>query len=707
TAISALTEEKALAAALRIDDYVKSVVDQVAWVNMPLLDEDEGSLLQRRFEYRNLLMQVPAVPDIRQLDRLGREELLVSRTELDVMAGGIDYSHDAGFLAARSGTLHFSPVSFRKGTEPYTRIAVPARLGAETVALADLNLKFVWDSVSEIEFGRTGYAYVVDGSGRLIAHPDLKLVLQNSDFSHLSQTRATHGAVRAQNHSGTQIIAASAPMAASGWMVVVEQPIAEAYAPVYASLTRLAIVAVLSLVLAALGALVVAQRMAAPVKALETGAVHLAAGRLDHRVHVRTGDELEMLADQFNAMAESLRQSHEGLEQKVTERTRELALANSAKSRFLAVASHDLRQPMHALGLFIAQLQAKPQSIEQRRLVDRIHESAQAMGALLDSLLDISRLDAGTVTPEPVNFPLDRLFSKMRDEFEPLAHQNGLVLRVVDTEVWVRSDPMLLGRIIQNLVSNAVRYTRNGGVLIGCRRRGTTVRIDVLDTGTGIPDAERENVFREFYQLANPDHDRSKGLGLGLAIVERLARLLDHRLEMATRVGRGSRFSVILTRGEVRATSPQREALETGVPRGTLVALIDDDALAREAMCGLMSSWGCEVVAVASAAEAGLKLAEHRRMPDLIVSDYRLAGSDTGLQAIAQLRRAFGADISAFMITGDTGADVMRAIESAGLHALTKPVAPLRLRALVSQLLKARLTQARPHPVSSPGAPRR
>ncbi|MGQ0752165.1 MAG: cache domain-containing protein, partial [Betaproteobacteria bacterium] len=316
-AISALTEEKALATALRIGDYVKSVVDQVAWVTMPLRDEDERALSQRRFEYRNLLMQVPAVTDIRQLNRLGREELLVSRTELDVTAGGIDYSQDAGFLAARSGTLHFSPVSFRKGTEPYTRIAVPARLGAETVALADFNLKFVWDSVSEIEFGRTGYAYVVDGSGRLIAHPDLKLVLQNSDFSQLSQTRATHGAVRARNHSGTEIIAASARMTASGWMVVVEQPIAEAYAPVYASLTRLAIVAVLSLVLAAVGALVVARRMAAPVKALETGAVQLAAGRLDHRVRVETGDELEMLADQFNAMAESLRQSHEGLEQKV------------------------------------------------------------------------------------------------------------------------------------------------------------------------------------------------------------------------------------------------------------------------------------------------------------------------------------------------------------------------------------------------------
>jgi CheY-like chemotaxis protein len=175
---------------------------------------------------------------------------------------------------------------------------------------------------------------------------------------------------------------------------------------------------------------------------------------------------------------------------------------------------------------------------------------------------------------------------------------------------------------------------------------------------------------------------------------------------MATRLGRGSRFSVVLARGEIRATSPQRELIETGIQRGTLIALIDDDALAREAMRGLMSSWGCEVVAVASAAEAGLKLAEFHRMPDLIVSDYRLADEGTGLQAIAQLRGAFGADIPAFVVTGDTSADVVCAIESADLHALTKPVAPLRLRALVSQLLKARLSQAGPHPFSSPGARR-
>jgi signal transduction histidine kinase len=471
-AVSALTREKALVAALRIDDYVKGVVEQIAWVTHPLRGVGEQALLQRRFEYRNLLKQVPAVTDIRQVRQDGIEELLVSRTELDVIASGTNYSTHAGFVAARAGTLHFSPVYFRKGTEPYTSVAIPARLGADTVALADINLKFVWDTVSGIKAGRTGYAYVVDDTGRLIAHPDLKLVLQNSDFSHLVQIRATDTALLAQSHAGTKVIAASALIAPLRWTVVVEEPLAEAFAPLYSSLLHLAILAALSVILAALGALAVARRIAAPVKALETGAMQLAAGRLDHRVQVHTGDELEVLAQQFNAMAETIGRSHEELERKVGARTRELALANRAKSYFLAAASHDLRQPMHALGLFVAQLLAKPQPVEQRRLVDRIHASSQAMNALLDALLDISRLDAGAVTPKPVDFSLGRLFTRMRDEFEPLAQEKGLELRIASTGTWLRSDPVLLERIIQNLISNAIRYTPRGGVLVGCRRRG-------------------------------------------------------------------------------------------------------------------------------------------------------------------------------------------------------------------------------------------
>lgn len=689
-AVSALTQEKALVAATRIDDYVKGIVEQIAWVTLPMRDLGEQALLQRRFEYRNLLKQVPAVTDIRQLDRLGGEELLVSRTELDVIASGADYSNDAGFVAAHAGALHFSPVYFRKGTEPYTRVAVPARRGAETVALADINLKFVWESVSRIEVGRTGYAYVTDSTGRLIAHPDLKLVLQNSDFSRLAQIRAKNGAVLAQSHAGTNVIAASAPMGVPGWTVVVEQPIAEAYGPVYASLTRLSVIAALALVLASLGALMIARRIAAPVKALETGAMRLAAGRLDYRVRVETGDEFEMLAAQFNAMAGSLSESHVELEQKIEERTRDLALANQAKSRFLAAASHDLRQPMHALGLFVAQLRGKPLLAEQRRLVDRIDASVSAIGALLDSLLDISRLDAGAVAPEIADFPVQSLLSRMEDGFMQAAQEKGLTFRVVPSRVWVSSDPVLLERIVTNLVSNALRYTRRGGVIVGCRRHGAKLRILVCDTGRGIPADEQQRIFAEFYQLANPEHDRSQGLGLGLAIVDRLARLLSHHVEVRSKESTGSTFIVTVPRGTpCEATQPAR-AVDTGIPRGTLVALIDDDALVRDGMSGLLSDWGCDVVAAASAAEAVHGLAAHHRPPDLVVSDYRLRDGSTGIQAIGQMRATYSANLPAFLISGDTSSGVLREAETEGLHLLTKPVTPLKLRALLSQLLKSR-----------------
>jgi signal transduction histidine kinase len=698
-AVSALMQEKALAAAMRMDNYVKGIVEQIAWVTLPMRDLGEQALLQRRFEYRNLLKQVPAVTDIRQLDRFGSEELLVSRTELDVIAAGTDYSDDAGFVAARAGALHFSPVYFRKGTEPYARVAVPARWGAETVALADINLKFVWESVSRIEVGRSGYAYVTDSTGRLIAHPDLKLVLQNSDFSQLAQIGAKNGAVLAQSHAGTNVIAASAPMGVPGWTVVVEQPMVEAYGPVYASLTRLGVIAALSLVLASLGALVIARRIAAPVKALETGAMRLAAGRLDYRVRVETGDEFEMLAAQFNAMAGSLSQSHEELEQKIDERTRDLALANQAKSRFLAAASHDLRQPMHALGLFVAQLRGKPLLAEQRRLVDRIDASVSAIGALLDSLLDISRLDAGAVSPEIADFPVNSLLTRMEDEFMQTARGKGLRFRVVPSRVWVSSDPLLLERIVTNLVSNALRYTRRGGVVVGCRRHGAKLRILVCDTGRGIPADEQQRIFEEFYQLSNPEHDRSQGLGLGLAIVDRLARLLSHHVEVRSKESTGSTFIVTVPRGTPREATQAARAVETGIPRGTLVALIDDDALVRDGMCGLLSDWGCEVAAAASAAEAVHGLAAYNRPPDLVVSDYQLRDGSTGIQAIGQLRATYSANLPAFLISGDTSSGVLRAAETEGLHLLTKPVTPLKLRSLLSQLLKSRRAGTQLHAI--------
>jgi CheY-like chemotaxis protein len=256
------------------------------------------------------------------------------------------------------------------------------------------------------------------------------------------------------------------------------------------------------------------------------------------------------------------------------------------------------------------------------------------------------------------------------------------------TTAWIASDTVLIERVLLNLVSNAVRYTSRGGVLVGCRKRGGMLRIEVYDTGRGIPESQREKIFGEFYQVAEVEQESRGGLGLGLAIVERLCRLLDHPLELTSTVGRGSRFAVLVplatAQADVAAPAPP---ITADTPSGKLVLVVDDDALVRDGMRGLLHGWGCNVVTAASedAAVAGLI----GRPPDLIISDSRLADGVAGIDVIARLRASFGTAIPAFLISGDTGPDRLREARASGHHLLHKPVHPMMLRAMLGQLLKA------------------
>jgi signal transduction histidine kinase/CheY-like chemotaxis protein len=421
------------------------------------------------------------------------------------------------------------------------------------------------------------------------------------------------------------------------------------------------------------------------------GAARVGDGDLDHRIRVDTADELEALGDQFNSMARQLQESYVSLERKVQERTQQLHSANQAKSRFLAAASHDLRQPLHALNLFIAQLSDEKDEAERGRLVKRIHAAVTAMNELFSALLDISKLDAGVLAPSISEFPVDHLLRRIETTFSAPAREKGLRLRVVPNRTWVRSDIILLERILLNLVSNAVRYTDRGGIVIGCRRQGDRLRLEVYDTGVGIPKDQRRSIFGEFYRLAGPDGDRQGGLGLGLAIVDRLCGLLDHPLELASTVGRGSIFSVSVP----LAQAHQLRMEPSGLPRPgndagrhKLVLVIDDDPLVRDGMQGLLQSWGYSVAAVDSEHAALTAVAVQGRRPDLIISDYRLAHGKTGFEAIERLNRTCGASVPAFLISGDTAPERLREASASGYHLLHKPVSPMTLRAMVSQLLK-------------------
>jgi signal transduction histidine kinase len=371
--------------------------------------------------------------------------------------------------------------------------------------------------------------------------------------------------------------------------------------------------------------------------------------------------------------------------------------ANVAKSRFLAAAGHDLRQPLHALGFFVDALQEHSLPADGRAVVNNIRRSVDAMEDLFNALLDVSRLDAGIVRPRIATIPLAPLMERVRLEYEPVASQKDLSLAVVRNSLFVRSDPVLLERIMRNLVANAVRYTHRGRIILGARRTAESVRIEVWDSGRGIPKDKHREIFQEFRQLENPERDRRKGLGLGLAIVERLVKLLDHPLELRSQLGKGSMFAVSVPRGRREEFVPGEADGQIVVDRdvaNSLILVVDDEPDVRDSMLALLGKWRCEVIAAKSCAEMLEKLVSVQRMPDLIVADFRLQGEESGIEVVARLREEFNAQVPALLITGDTGIEQLREAEESGLHVLHKPLNPSRLRALIANLRRERTRAA-------------
>ncbi|MBI1425422.1 MAG: response regulator [Gammaproteobacteria bacterium] len=357
--------------------------------------------------------------------------------------------------------------------------------------------------------------------------------------------------------------------------------------------------------------------------------------------------------------------------------------ADLAKSKFLAAASHDLRQPLHALGLFIAALNERIHRPETRGLMGNINCCVVALEGLFNALLDISKLDAGVVYPQVRNVSLALMFEQLVAEYAPQAEAKGLEWHAPGIAPVVLTDPVLLERILRNLISNAIRYTTRGEVRLTCNVVGNEVCLEVSDTGIGIPVQSQHEVFREFVQLHNPERDRTKGLGLGLAIVQRTAQLLGHRLEMHSTPGVGTSFRLFLPAGDPTAvnTDPSGEAqLLAPESRERLVLVIDDEMDVRLAMTTLLESWGYVAAAFASAEEA---LATLKRIPDAIIADYRLREERTGVEAIAAIQAHFGAEIPALLVTGDTSIERIRQAKDSGFSFLHKPIAPAKLRSFL------------------------
>jgi signal transduction histidine kinase len=407
--------------------------------------------------------------------------------------------------------------------------------------------------------------------------------------------------------------------------------------------------------------------------------------------------------------AEELERANESLERRVRERTEELTRlntelgrakgeaeqANISKTRFLAAASHDILQPLNAARLYVTSLVERQGGGNDAQLVGNIDASLDAVEEIFGALLDISRLDTGAMKPEIANFRMDELLRQLEVEFTPLAQERGLKLQFVPCSLAVESDRRLLRRLLQNLISNAIKYTPRGRVLVGCRRRRRRLRIDVYDTGLGIPSSKKRAIFQEFHRL-DQGAKVARGLGLGLSIVERIARVLDYKIGVVSTVGRGSHFSV---EAPLSAAVPvrQHQRVTREVDRvqlsGITVLCIDNDLTILDGMETLLGGWGCRVFKASDLATAIAVVAEAQISPDGLLVDYHLDDGN-GITAINELRRRFGANLTAILITADRSPHVREEARANRTQLLNKPVKPAALRALLTQWRMQRVAAA-------------
>jgi two-component system, NtrC family, sensor kinase len=707
TSLIRIQREQAEAAAAKIGQFVKEIESQLGWTTQ--LPWSAGSIEQRRFDALRLLRQVPAITELAQLDAAGKERLRVSRLAMDVVASGTDFSKDAKFTEAVARKVYYGPVYFRRESEPYMTLAIAGTRRDAGVSVAEVNLKLIWDVVSQIKVGERGHAYVVDAQGRLIAHPDISLVLRNTDMSRLAQVSAARAATGAsggaservqesEDIGGRKVLTAYAPVAPLGWLVFVELPAAEAYAPLYAALERLAVVLLAALGFAVLAGMFLAGRMVGPIQALRAGAERIGGGDLSQQIRIKTGDELEALADQFNDMAGRLQESYAGLEQKVEERTREveeksrqLEMASQHKSQFLASMSHELRTPLNAIiGLTEMMITnaARFGTEKAAEPLRRVHRAGSHLLGLINQVLDLSKIEAGKLELSPDWVNLAPLINEVVDTARSLAEQNNnrLVVKSQENLGSLTVDPMRLRQILLNLLSNACKFTKQGEVTLLARKvidQGNWVEFTVSDTGIGVTPEQQAKLFEEFTQADSSTARQYGGTGLGLAITRKLARMMGGDVTLSSEAGKGSTFSVRLPANtDVSAEAPISPERNRST-RADCVLVIDDDATARELISNHLKADGFSVVTAAGGME-GLKMAKELQ-PTAITLDVMMPDLD-GWSVLAALRQNPElADIPVIMVS--IVDEHRRGIALGAAGYLTKPIDRERLHLLVRRFM--------------------
>lgn len=419
---------------------------------------------------------------------------------------------------------------------------------------------------------------------------------------------------------------------------------------------------------------------------------NISSGDFGKRVKVTAhSPEMRQLQFMVNRMSESLRSYQQDMEEKVRlvtaeleHKKREAEQANLAKSKFLATASHDLRQPMHAIGLYVESLKPQMQGRAAEDTLNKIERSISSMVELFNAILDVTKLDAGVVQPNIGPIRLRKMFLYLADEFAPEADKKGLSLRVRAPDVWVESDEVLLERILRNLISNAIRHTSQGGILISSRPSQGKMRLQVWDTGTGIEPEHQARIFEEFYQAGSDQNQSSQGLGLGLAIVRRLTRLLDYPLQLQSRPGRGTVIAIDLPVTNRAVEEGLYAATEDKTIRG-LALVVDDDPSVLDALGNLLKQWGMGLMVANTLQQARQAL---QTVPDIVLADYQLQHNETGLMVAELVKSRWGDAVPVVLITGDTRTETIKTLRETGLSVLHKPVRVTQLRSVLETLLR-------------------
>ena len=559
--IRALQQEMAEGAAFKIQQYVETITHTLRTASQTSEIVTEGITDDYGFQLRKLLRVLPAVTTVTVLDPTGREKLKVSRVRTFSMTDLLDRSTDEAFMQALTGSSVFGQVYFVRQSEPYMRITVPIELFADEVVgvlMAEVNLKYIWDVISGISVGETGYAYVISSQGDLIAHPDISLALQKLNLKHLTQVQAALAGTQSrdtqQNLQGEKVFSTHTVIPTLGWVVFVERLTDEAYSKLYSSLRRLGLFLLLGVGMSWLASWLISRRVLRPLEKLRLGAEKFGAGELDHRIDLHTGNELEELASTFNRMAEQLEMSYTDLERKVEARTQELALlvgelenASFYKSQFLAHMSHELRTPLSAIMTFTKMTlenQYGDISERARERLERVYQSAEHLLNLIKDLLDISKIEAGRYELEIVPYSMLSLVETVATFLESQAKEKQLQLIVItppDLPIGL-GDESRLTQVLINLVSNAITYTEAGEIEIGVEVSKGNFTMTVTDTGPGIAPADQHRIFESFEQAHESKTRVRSGAGLGLSISKTIVEMHGGSIGVQSSLGEGSVF---------------------------------------------------------------------------------------------------------------------------------------------------------------------